>query len=125
MTNSCGQLVSEREIKKPTNLNLRQTIEGMPLAFDPGAAGGLTATMQRDVRGREPGVSHLWIAARQCSFHEGAAKAPKLTIDTPSEVWMAISKGELDGQQAFMRGKYRAEGDFGVLLKLDTLFKTT
>ena len=52
-----------------------------------------------------------------------ATEAPKLTIDTPSEVWMAISKGELDGQQAFMQGKYRVEGDFSLLMKLNDLFR--
>ena len=58
-----------------------------------------------------------------CAFHEGISETPKLTIHTPSEVWVAVSNGELDGQQAFMQSKYRVEGDFGLLMKLNDLFR--
>jgi len=58
-----------------------------------------------------------------CTFHEGTCKA-KLTIHTPSDVWVAISNGEMDGQQAFMQGKYRVEGNFSLLMKLDDFFAT-
>jgi putative sterol carrier protein len=43
-------------------------------------------------------------------------------IRTPGEVWMAIAKGDLDGQQAFMRGDYTAEGDLSLLIQLRALF---
>ena len=45
-------------------------------------------------------------------------------VRSDSEIWMAISNGKMDGQQAFMQGKYRAEGDFSLLMKLNDLFKT-
>ena len=45
-----------------------------------------------------------------------------MTITTPAAVWLAISRGELDGQQAFMSGKYKVEGDLSLLLKLKSLF---
>jgi putative sterol carrier protein len=43
-------------------------------------------------------------------------------VKTPADIWLAISKGELDGQQAFMNGQYKAEGDFRLLSKLRLLF---
>jgi putative sterol carrier protein len=43
-------------------------------------------------------------------------------IKTPADVWLAISRGELDGQQAFMAGKYKVEGELALLLKLRALF---
>ncbi len=107
----------------PTNLNLRQTIEGMPLTFDPSAAKGLTATLQFDVRGPESGVYHLRIAGGECTFHTGPAAAPTLTIATPSDVWLRISSGELSGQEALMQGLYTATGDLSLLLKMNNLFK--
>jgi len=109
----------------PANLNLRQTLEGMSLAFDPAAAGELVATIQFDVTGSEPGVYHLRIADGECTFHEGPAAAPTLTISTPSDVWLQISRGEISGQEAMMQGLYSAEGDFSLLLKMDTLFKSS
>lgn len=107
----------------PTSLNLRQILEGMPLAFDPAAAGELTATIQFDVTGPEPGVYHLRIVDGECTFHEGAAASPSLTISTPSDVWLKISRGELSGQEAMMQGLYNATGDISLLLKMDSLFK--
>jgi putative sterol carrier protein len=107
----------------PTNLNLRQTIEGMPLVFDPVAAGDLDATIQFDVTGPEPGVYHLRITGGECTFHEGPAASPSLTISTPSDVWLKISRGELGGQEAMMQGLYNATGDISLLLKMDSLFK--
>jgi putative sterol carrier protein len=48
-----------------------------------------------------------------------------LTIHTPSEVWMAISRGELDGAQAIMQGKYSIEGDLNLLMRFNELFSGT
>ncbi len=109
----------------PTNLNLRQTLEGMTLTFDPSAAEGLAATIQFDVTGPEPGVYHLRIAGGECTFHQGAAAYPSLTISTSSDVWLKISQGELAGQEAMMQGLYNTTGDISLLLKMDSLFKPT
>ena len=107
------------------NLNLRQTIEGMPLTFAPSAAKGLTATIQFDVSDPESGVYHLRIAGGECTFHTGPAAAPTLTIATPSDVWLRVSRGELSGQDALMRRLYTADGDLSLLLKMNSLFKPT
>ena len=106
-----------------TTLNCRDTIAGMPTVFDAGAAGDLTADIQFDVSGDEPGSYYLHIENGACTFHEGQSAAPSLTIHTPSAVWLAISRGELDGQMAFMQQKYTVEGDFMLLMKLNELFK--
>jgi putative sterol carrier protein len=45
-----------------------------------------------------------------------------LVIKSPADVWLKISRGELDGQKAFMEGRYRVEGDMGLLLKVKKLF---
>ncbi|MBT4310504.1 MAG: hypothetical protein HN560_14845 [Anaerolineae bacterium] len=105
-----------------SNLNLPQTLEGMPLTFNPEAAAGLTATIQFNVSGDEPGVYHLSIADGECHFHKGAADSPTLTIATPSDAWLKISHGELSGQDALMQGLYTADGDLSLMLKMDALF---
>ena len=84
-------------MKTPTNLNIRQTIEGMPLTFNRDAADGLTAVIQFDISGDDSGSYHLAIADSECTFHTGPAAAPTLTITTPSEVWLKISRGEISG----------------------------
>jgi len=108
----------------PKNLNIRQTIEGMPLTFNAQAAAGLNVIIQFDVTGEEPGIYHLAIANGECRFHTGPADAPTLTITTPSEVWLQISRGELSGQDALMQGLYEANGDLSLMLKMDRLFRS-
>ena len=119
------QIPTNTSAQLSTSLNLRQTLEGMPLVFDPAAVGELTATIQFDVSGPESGVYHLRIADGECTFHERAATSPSLTISTPSDVWLRISRGELSGQEALMQGLYNATGDISLLLKMDSLFKPT
>jgi putative sterol carrier protein len=94
----------------------------MPLGFDPKAAPELDAVIQFDVSGAEMFQAHLEIKDWRCLYHEGPAAAPALVIRTPSDIWLAIAGGELDGQQAFMNGKYTAEGDLSLLLRLRALF---
>jgi len=115
--------VAEETMADRDNLTCREIIAGMPSAFNAEAAGDMVADIQFHVTGEEPGDYHLHIEGGTCTFHEGTLATPKLTIHTPSEVWVAISNGEMDGQQAFMQGKYRVEGDFSLLMKLSDLFK--
>ena len=105
-------------------LTCREIIAGMPTNFDTEAAGDMVAEIYYKVTGKEPGDYYLEIANGTCTFHEGTPASPTLTIETPSEVWVAVSMGQLDGQQAFMEQKYKASGDFSLLLKLNSLFKT-
>jgi multimeric flavodoxin WrbA len=100
----------------------RELLKMMPLAFDRSAAGALEAVYQFDVSGAEMFQAHLEISGGICRYHEGRAAAPGVVIHTPGDVWKAIASGEIDGQQAFMAGRYTVEGDLSLLLKLPSLF---
>jgi len=41
---------------------------------------------------------------------------------TPADVWLSISRKEMNGAMALMKGKYKASGKMGLLMKMDTLF---
>lgn len=101
---------------------LRELLEAMPQALNPEAAQGLTATYQFQVSGSENFVAHIRIEGQKAVFQEGPAPKPDVIIRTPAEIWLAVSRGELDGAQAFMAGKYQVEGDVGLLMKLKALF---
>jgi len=107
----------------PQNLNLRQTIEGMPMMFRPEAAGDLRAVIQFNVTGPEPGLYYLTIDSGDCLFSKGPASNPTLTIKTPSEIWLQISSGQMSGQDAMFKGLYTVDGDAGLLLRMGELFK--
>ncbi|MBC8497129.1 MAG: FAD-dependent oxidoreductase [Chloroflexi bacterium] len=96
--------VQKMDTKKPdlSSLSCYDTIAGMPTVFNAEVAGDLVADIQFVVSGSD---------------------SPSLTIKTPPEVWLAVSRGEMDGQAAFMQQKYTVEGDFTLLMKLNDLFK--
>jgi multimeric flavodoxin WrbA/putative sterol carrier protein len=101
---------------------LRVMMEAMPRALNREAAAGLTAIYQFEVSGPENFTAHIIIAGGQAAFHDGPADRPDVVIRTPADVWLAISRGELDGGQAFMAGKYKVDGNLGLLMKLKELF---
>jgi multimeric flavodoxin WrbA len=106
----------------PTARSCAELLRTMPLGFNPSAAGDLKAVYQFEVGGSENFVAHLAIAGGACTYHEGSAGKPDVVIKTPADVWLRISRGELDGQKAFMGGQFKVEGNLSLLLKLKTLF---
>ena len=101
---------------------IRDLFVGMPLVFDAKAAGDLEAAAQFDVLDEEPGDSYLTIAGKTCSAFEGVRPHPNLTVHTPAEVWLKITRGETGGATAFMTGKFKVCGSLDLLMKLSWLF---
>jgi multimeric flavodoxin WrbA/putative sterol carrier protein len=97
-------------------------LRSMPSGFNPDAAGGLEAVYQFEVSGSESFTAHLQITDGICTYHSGPAAKPDVIVKTLAEVWLAVSKGEMDGQQAFMNGKYKVDGDLSLLLRLKSIF---
>ncbi|MBU4575736.1 MAG: NAD(P)H-dependent oxidoreductase [Desulfarculus sp.] len=102
----------------------RELLEMMPLGLNPQEAGDLKATVQFNISGGEEFVAHLDIAEGKCAFVEGPAARPNLVIKAPAQVWLDISQGRLDGQAAFMGGKYQTEGDITLLMRFNKLFSS-
>lgn len=100
----------------------RELLQIMPLGFHPEAAGDLRAIYQFEVREGEEFTAHLSIAEGKCVFVEGPAAKPDVVIKTPAQVWLDISQGRLNGQTAFMSGKYQVEGNLMLLMRLSQLF---
>jgi multimeric flavodoxin WrbA/putative sterol carrier protein len=105
--------------------DMRLFLRGMAATFNGKAAGNLKAAIQFEVTGKQPGQWFLSIENGKCTYYEGKVDVPTLTIKTPSEVWLAIANKEKDGQQAFTEGKYTAQGDMGLLMRLKSLFATS
>ncbi len=103
---------------------MRDLVAGMALSFNAEAANGLQAVIQFDVTDEDPGQYYLDIARKECTAFEGAHANPTLTIHTPADVWMAVSRGELNGATAMMSGKYSIKGKLGLLLQLNKLFSS-
>jgi multimeric flavodoxin WrbA/putative sterol carrier protein len=107
---------------RPAVKNCAELLQMMPLGFNSAESRGLEAIYQFEVSGQENFTAHLKISKETCTYQEGPADHPNVIVKTPADVWLAISNGELDGQQAYMSGRYRVEGDLGLLMKLRSLF---
>jgi multimeric flavodoxin WrbA len=102
--------------------DMRLVLRGMAATYNPQVIPGLKAVIQFDVTGKQTGDWFLAIENDKCTFNDGTHAEPTVTIKTPSEVWLAIVNKELDGQQAFLEGKYKVEGDMGLMMNLKSLF---
>jgi putative sterol carrier protein len=101
---------------------IRDLISSMPLAFNSEAAGELEAVIQFDITDEEPGDYYLSITGGACTAYEGIHPQANATIRTPADVWLKISRGEMNGATAFMTGKYKVTGDLQLLMKMEKLF---
>ena len=101
----------------------RELISGMPGAFDPAGGKDIAGDLQFDISGEGGGKMVLSIADGRCTFREGEANSPRLTIRSPGEVWLKIAQGEINPAKALMDGLYRVEGDMSLLLKMGELFR--
>lgn len=111
------KLTAPAEVK-----SIRDLIAGMPTAFNDEAAGDLQAVVQFDIKDEEPGDYYLTIFEGTCEAFVGTHPDPSITIHTPADVWMKISRGEMSGATAFMTGKFKVTGKLDLLMKLGNLF---
>ncbi len=95
----------------------------MPAAFDPSRAEGVTATIQIDLTGDDGGTWLINIA-------DGAVQVTQETIDDPTmkltmgaQDYMDMVSGKLNPMNAFMQGKIKLQGDMGLAMKFQNMFK--
>ena len=89
----------------------------MANAFNAVAARNLSAIIGFIVSGSETFETYLNIHGGICTHEDKPSRKPDLIIRTPAEVWLAISRGQLNGQEAFMHKAYTAEGNFALLIE--------
>ncbi|MCH7485172.1 MAG: SCP2 sterol-binding domain-containing protein, partial [Chloroflexi bacterium] len=58
----------------------------------------------------------------KCTIEEGETDDATVTINSPSDVWLKITRRELDGATAFMSGQFTFTGDMGVLMQMQNWF---
>jgi len=110
--------------ERPKNLpsSAWEAISHMPDVFNVQAAGDLSANIGFVVSGSETFEAYLNIHGGRCSLEDQPSHKPDITIRTPAEVWLAISRGERSGQEAFMHKAFTAEGNLGLLLRMGQIF---
>ena len=95
--------------------------EARALASDQPDRPGASARMQYEVTGGPDGdVKYYWVLEdghlRESAL--GVLADAEVTLTTVWSDAMAIQKGELDANAAFMQGKVKVAGNMGTMLKL-------
>jgi multimeric flavodoxin WrbA/putative sterol carrier protein len=94
----------------------------MSTGFNSKHAERTKAVIQFTFSGEVEGSCYFEIENGKITAKEGASQKPDLIVEAPFEVWMDVVTGKADGQQMFMQQKYRASGDFSLLLRMSELF---
>ena len=102
-----------------------ETLKEMHKSFKPEVAGNLNATYLFDVSGADGGKWTLEINNGKCNLKQGSQGMATVTISISDQDWLAIHKGKLNSQMAFMMGKLRVSGDMGLAMKLQSMFPGT
>lgn len=91
------------------------------MAADQPERPGLSARIQYEIAGGPDGdVSYFWILedGRLRSSAPGTIDGPDVTLTMPWNEAVAMHKGELDPNVAFMRGTMKVAGSMGVMMAL-------
>jgi putative sterol carrier protein len=105
-----------------SKLPLKLIFEGMVAGFHAEEAKGWDTVIQYNITGEGGGKFNVVIKEQMCRLTGGEATNPKLIITASRKDWIEIAEGRLKGQNAFMQGKMKIEGDMTVLLNMDRIF---
>jgi putative sterol carrier protein len=94
----------------------------LKMGFNAEAAGDTAGTIQFNFDGEVQGSCHLVIHDGNIETKKGTAKDASMTINSPFELWIDIMTGKADGQQMLMEKKYKVDGDFNLLMRMNQLF---
>ncbi|MEA2645685.1 MAG: ribonucleoside-diphosphate reductase beta chain [Chloroflexota bacterium] len=97
--------------------------QALPMAFNPEAARGVDRTFQFDLDGENGGTWVVKVANGACEVTEGKPDTPADNrLETDADTWIAMSAGDISGDEAFLLGRLGAEGILGGGLIFDSLF---
>ncbi len=104
---------------KITDDGMASYFAGMAAQYNSKTIPELSSVIQFNLEGN---LYYLIINDNECNAYKGAHPSPTITIIAPTDIWMKMSTGEIDGAKAFMDGLYKIEGDMSLLLKMDQIF---
>lgn len=108
----------------PRMRNCRQLTQSLTHHFQPHMAQGMEEVIQLQIGGNDGFLGNITIIGGVCTFRDGEAEAPDITILTDSDIWNQVVKGKMTAQKAFMVGQLKVRGNFVMLSKFEQLFNT-
>jgi putative sterol carrier protein len=102
---------------------VKETFDAMPETFQPEAAAGMNEVFQFDITGEGGAKWYAEVNDGKLSVVEGQHAEPSLVITMATQDYLDMVEGKLHGQVAFMTGKLKLKGDFGLAVKMNKIFK--
>lgn len=102
---------------------VQEIITRMPQTFQPDAAGDLEAVLQFNLTGEKGTDFHVDIKGGKCTAAEGRSDSPTTTFTADAQDYLDLVAGKADGMSLFMQGKLSVDGDMGLAMRLQSLFK--
>lgn len=97
-----------------------EIIDSMQARFNAEAANEMDEVFQFDLE--DANSWHLVVKNGTCEMIDGVHDDPSVTLIMDTTTMQAIISGKMDGMQAFMTGKLRAEGNMMLATRLQSLF---
>jgi len=104
-------------------LTAKTLVESMPDAFLPEKAAGVNAVVQYELTGEGGGEWVVTIADGACQVSEGRAESPAMTMTMDAGDFVDMTSGKLNATAAFMQGKIKLGGDFGLATRMMGFFR--
>ena len=104
-------------------LTPQRIFERIPEVFDAEKAWGLNASIQFVLTGANGGEWCVNISDGACQVIEGRATDPRVTLTTDAQTYVDLMSGRLNPMTAFMSGQVKLDGDFGLVMRLGSLFQ--
>ena len=106
-----------------SDITVHQLMENHPKAFRPEMAEGVDAVIQYVLTGEEGGNYIIRIKDGACTWEEGKAESPKVTLTADAQDFKDVLLGRVNGMQYFMQGKLKLAGDLNLAMKLTSFFR--
>jgi len=98
-------------------------LDEMPRKLNRQATTGVDVVVQLNLTGNGGGKFYLSVRKEALTVTRGTYARPNLTMTVSATDYVALCRGKLNGQVAFMNGKLKMQGDMGVAMKLPSFFE--
>ena len=99
--------------------DVKAFFDGLTSAVDSSKIAGMNAVYQFNIG---DGVYTVAVADGALNVSEAPAEKASIVLTMAEADFLALTKGELNGQQAFLTGKLKIKGDMTLAMKLQSVF---
>ena len=106
-----------------TDLSVQAIMEKVVRLFVAEKAAGLDARVQLHLTGSQAGDWVVTIRDQKLSVEPGTTPDPNLMFGADTQDIFDVFTGKLNPMQAYMQGKIQFNGDFGLAMRLASMFQ--